>query len=197
LVDRILEETGVHPPRLILEITGIDDRWKCRTDLHVTVDAPALVLVGLHVDDSCTGYSLSLLSFNWFPPHCSGKSTAHSVNTITKFEFLVVMRTLPGLKPQSGDCHEGVETPFQVGEAEIAGCGNTRRGYYYSRPMYAPPRSSSRVVETSQRVAASCVPKTGVPARNFALRRTSLRTLEMHSSGSPSRLGQWNLQDPT
>ncbi|MEA2361377.1 MAG: hypothetical protein QOD71_522 [Thermoleophilaceae bacterium] len=136
LVAQVLEETGLAPSALSLEVTEsvlVDD---AESTMQVLRELKALGLK-LVLDDFGTGYS-SLAYVKRFPIDVLkiDRSFVSDIGTedhdTTIVEAIISMAR--GLRV--GVIAEGVETPVQASALQTLGC-TLAQGYYYARPMPA------------------------------------------------------------
>jgi diguanylate cyclase (GGDEF)-like protein len=141
----ILEECGLHPSRLVLEITEsalVDDSETTAATLH---ELKALG-VRLVLDDFGTGYS-SLAYLRRFPidglkidrRFIAGIGKGSEDSTIIE----AIVNMARGLR--IGVVAEGVETAEQASYLKGIGCPQVQ-GYYYSRPV--PPEVCTSLLNT-------------------------------------------------
>jgi diguanylate cyclase (GGDEF)-like protein len=134
LVAAMLDETGLDPKRLVLEITEgvlIDDQEETRERLEEIRELG----VGIALDDFGSGYSsLSYLqSFPFDKLKIDGSFVAHlgkSENTAFIIQAMVALGRALNLSVLA----EGVETEEQRTLLRIAGC-DEMQGYLFARPM--------------------------------------------------------------
>jgi diguanylate cyclase (GGDEF)-like protein/PAS domain S-box-containing protein len=134
MVMRLLEESGISPERLELEITEsvlLEDQAETEANLGLLCDYG----VRLSIDDFGTGYS-SLRYLQRFPfstlkidrSFVSGPGDAPTARRLV--ETIIIMAHGMGLDVVA----EGVETPEQLGYLHARGC-DMAQGYFYDRPQ--------------------------------------------------------------
>lgn len=130
-VQRILNETGLHPSHLNLEITEsmMSDVKRCETVLQELHDAGITV----SIDDFGTGYS-SLLYLSKFPlSHL--KIDQAFISELSKNNTAIVKAIIDLAKNlELNVIAEGVETEQQGNFLKQLGC-NEVQGYLYSKPL--------------------------------------------------------------
>jgi diguanylate cyclase (GGDEF)-like protein/PAS domain S-box-containing protein len=142
-VRRVLDETGLAPSSLTLEIT--------ESALMQSLQAGAAVLQELHemdvhldVDDFGTGYS-SLAYLQSFPVQTLKVDRSFVCCMHAGAQQAEIVRAIVGLAHNLGMdvTAEGVETPQQIESLRALKCRRAQ-GYYFSRPM--PAQDAERLV---------------------------------------------------
>lgn len=159
-VKRILDETGLDPKRLDLEVTeGL---------LLQDVDSALEILRGLKalgiqiaMDDFGTGYA-SLSYFRMFPFDKVKIDRSFVQDMIENPQALAIIRSVIGLGHGLGMpvIAEGVETNAQLNALRAEGCSQIQ-GYLISRP--GPIEHFDRVVIDRSAEASASVPKKRMP----------------------------------
>ena len=135
-VARVLEETGMKPDRLGLEITEnvliseVDSPWN-------TLDSLKRLGVKLMLDDFGTGYS-SLSYLKRFPVDVVKIDRAFVDGLGREAEDSAIVEAVIGMARtlELGVVAEGVETPAQVECLRALGCDRAQ-GYWFGRPLPA------------------------------------------------------------
>ena len=141
LVARILDETGIPPDALELEIT--ESIFLQRSDLNLsTLTALRDMGIRLSVDDFGTGYS-SLAYLQRFPVHALkiDQSFVRDIGTDRNHTALITAIIAMADSLQLGVMAEGVETGEQASFLLAHGC-RAAQGYYYSEAVPAQAFSS-------------------------------------------------------
>lgn len=133
MVADVLEETGLEPHRLQLEVTesvimNTGDALTFINDLHA-------IGVGLSIDDFGTGYS-SLAYLKQMPVQTLkiDRSFIKDISTDINDEAITIAVIQLGKSLNLSVIAEGVETEEQAAFLLRHGC-NLAQGYYYSRPV--------------------------------------------------------------
>jgi diguanylate cyclase len=133
LIDRVLQETGLEPDRLDLEITeGL--LIKDATGALATLVRLKALGVRISMDDFGTGYS-SLSYFRMFPFDKVKIDRSFVHDMIDNAQARAIIRSVIGLGRGLGVpvLAEGVETPEQLDMLRAEGCDQVQ-GYLISRP---------------------------------------------------------------
>jgi diguanylate cyclase (GGDEF)-like protein len=147
-IDRILEETGLDPQHLNLEIT--------ESVLMSNADAVTTMLIQLRergiqlgIDDFGTGYS-SLSHLQRFPITDLKVDRSFVSRMETDHDSLEIVRTIVSMAHnlKLGVVAEGIETPEQWAQLQALGC-ETGQGYLFSKPVNSEVAES--LMETGQR----------------------------------------------
>jgi diguanylate cyclase (GGDEF)-like protein len=134
VVARALEDSGLEPARLTLEITEGVLLSDPKTALNVLTGLRALG-VKIAMDDFGTGYSS--LSYLQRFPFDKIKIDRCFVGSVEQQEDAhAIVRAIIGLGRSLGirTCAEGVESPEQLGMLQAEGCDELQ-GYYFSKPL--------------------------------------------------------------
>jgi EAL domain-containing protein (putative c-di-GMP-specific phosphodiesterase class I) len=143
-IEQVLEETGINPRSLWLEITEsvVIDNVEAATEM---LERLRRLGVGLSIDDFGTGYS-SLSSLHSFPISTLKIDRSFVSRMNGRDENTEIVRTIMSLAQSLGMdvTAEGVETLEQVTKLRQLGC--TRgQGYYFSRP--ASPEAAEELLK--------------------------------------------------
>jgi len=133
-VTLILQETGMEPLRLILEITEsvmMDDV----STAVVTIEGLRKLGVQLAIDDFGTGYS-SLASLRYLPVNHLKIDRSFIDGLGTETDDSVIVSGIVGLAHglRLSVVAEGVETIEQLSQLRALGC-NYAQGFFFSRPL--------------------------------------------------------------
>ncbi len=135
-IDRILEETGIDPKDLKLEVT---ESGLLETGTHTVDILSALRLRGIQIsiDDFGTGYS-SLSYLNLLPVDILKIDRAFVKDIGPQGEHSEIAQAIVSVGQALGKkiVAEGLETAEQVAHLKQLGC-NFGQGYYFSRPLDA------------------------------------------------------------
>ena len=149
-IQNVLQETGLDPGRLVLEITE-----------GVIMHKPEQVLeklrqingmgIGLAVDDFGTGYS-SLGYLKRFPIDSLKIDRSFVQDIITEPDDAAIAQAVIRLSHSLGIevVAEGVETEAQLAFLRSRGC-NAMQGYYFSKPI--PADEVARLLQENRRLA--------------------------------------------
>jgi EAL domain-containing protein (putative c-di-GMP-specific phosphodiesterase class I) len=133
-LSEILEQTGLPPERLHLEI--VEDIVMDNAELAIATLARLRQLqVQINIDDFGTGYS-SLSRLQSFPIDALKIDRSFVNKMISNPESLEIVRAIVTLAHNLGldAIAEGVETKEQVEQLRSLGC-DYAQGYFYSRPL--------------------------------------------------------------
>ena len=132
-VARILDETGLAPNRLELEITESLLLRDVEKNLATLQQLKALG-IGISMDDFGTGYS-SLSNLRSFPFDKIKIDRSFVKDLEQNADSAAIVRAVMGLGQALGitTCAEGVETEYQLRGLRNEGCMEVQ-GYYYSKP---------------------------------------------------------------
>ena len=147
-VQRVLEETGLNPASLKLEVTEGSVMGNPENAVN-TLNRLKRLNIGLEIDDFGTGYSS--LSYLQRLPFDTVKIDRSFVRELGKdAESTELVRTILKLALSLGMTvvAEGVETEDQVQRLRRLGC-NQVQGFYFSKPI-APPAAMALMLETDE-----------------------------------------------
>jgi diguanylate cyclase (GGDEF)-like protein len=135
-VARVLEDTGLAPSQLELEITESVFLNETQTSMQV-LHAVHAMGVRVALDDFGTGYS-SLAYLRRFPFHTLKVDRSFVRELVTRRDARAIVKTVVGLARtlNMDTVAEGVEQPEQLEVLQRYGC-NTVQGYFVSEPMMA------------------------------------------------------------
>ncbi len=145
-ISRILEETGLEPARLRIEVTE-SSLMENEQQTYSTLRSLRELGVSLEIDDFGTGYS-SLSRLHEYPFSTVKIDRSFIKDLDTESESLHLVETILRLADGLGlsVVAEGVETREQLARLHSLGCGYGQ-GYYFSRPKDAP--SVQKAIEQS------------------------------------------------
>ncbi len=145
-VARVLQETGLEPSRLRIEVTE-SSIMESQEQTYSTLHRLRELGVSLEIDDFGTGYS-SLSRLHEYPFSTVKIDRSFIKDIETESESLHLVETILRLADGLGlnVVAEGIETREQLVKLNSLGC-TYGQGYYFSRPKDAP--SVQKVIEHS------------------------------------------------
>ncbi|MGA3302663.1 MAG: amino acid permease [Methylovirgula sp.] len=149
-VQRVLEETGVEPAAIKLELTESSTMGDPKRAVQVLSQLKALG-AKLCIDDFGTGYS-SLSYLHRFPLDCLKIDQSFVASLMDQPESRQIIMTIVSLAEglRMEVVAEGIETSEQANELKRLGC-QLGQGFFYSKPLAASGIAS--LLEGSQRIA--------------------------------------------
>ncbi len=149
-VQRVLEETGVDPAAIKLELTESSTMGDPKRAVQVLSQLKALG-VKLCIDDFGTGYS-SLSYLHRFPLDCLKIDQSFVASLMDQPESRQIITTIVSLAEglRMEVVAEGIETSEQADELKRLGC-QLGQGFFYSKPLAAS--GITALLEGSQRMA--------------------------------------------
>jgi len=136
MLERVMEETGVHPSDLVLELTETSMMDE-RIDAVEIMGRIKELGIGMAMDDFGTGHS-SLSCLRQFPIQTLKIDRAFLLTITEKREFSAVVQAIITLAYNLNlkVVAEGVEDAEQLVQLQAMECGYAQ-GYYFSRPVDA------------------------------------------------------------
>jgi len=136
IVKRVLEETGLEPSRLVIELTETAFALNANSCIRQMRDI-RLLGVKLAIDDFGTGFS-SLQYLSRLPVDVLKIDRAFVVDLDENEDALPIINAIAKLSDTLGlkVCCEGVETQRHVDIVRNAGC-DIVQGYFFSKPLSA------------------------------------------------------------
>ena len=151
-VEEVLDDTGLHPTALKLEIT----ESACIGDMGAvqgTVDCLRAIGVKWSIDDFGTGYS-SLSQLHQLQVD-TVKIDRRFISQMGRGHGSEMMRAIVGLAHNLGMdvVAEGIETADQLANVAALGCEHAQ-GFYFSKPIDAA--ASAYLIASQSRLASAC-----------------------------------------